>query len=70
MNMKLHIKEINKYLLDHKNLKILDLRNNELKSLNCVSEFLARNQVIQKLNLIGNPILHEKAFRNLLFGIT
>ena len=46
MNMKLHMGEIIKYLMDHKNLKVLDLRNNDLKSMKSISEFLAHNQVI------------------------
>ena len=70
MNMQEHMREIIKYLLDHKSLKILDLSNNELKNMNSVSEFLARNQVIKKLNIKGNPILHENDLRNLLFGLT
>lgn len=40
------MREIIKYLLDHKNLKILDLSKNELSNMNSVSEFCARNQVI------------------------
>lgn len=46
LNMKDHMKEIVKYLLDHKNLKILDLSDNELSKTNHISEFLTQNQVI------------------------
>lgn len=56
MNMKDHAKEIVKYLLDHKNLKILDLSFNDLSKMSCISEFLMKNQVLQELNLEGNPI--------------
>ena len=43
LNMKDHVKEIVKYLLDHKNLKVLDLSYNELSKMNCISEFLTKN---------------------------
>ena len=38
--------------------------------MNCISEFLTKNQVIQKLNLKGNPITEETDLRALLFGLT
>ena len=70
LNMKDHLKEIVKYLLDHKNLKILDLSYNELSKMNNISEFLTKNQVIQQLNLKGNNIKQECDLRSLLFGLT
>lgn len=38
--------------------------------MNCISDFLTQNQVIQVLNLQGNPIQQEVDLRSLLFGLT
>lgn len=60
MNMRAHTNEIIQSLHDHRQLRILDLTDNGIQSMDYISRFLSYNQVIRELVLAGNPPLSVK----------
>ena len=65
----IHTPDIMKSLHDHKQLKILDLSNNNITQFKYIGDFLAHNNVLQKLVLTGNILNMVEDFRYLLYGM-